>query len=269
MNTFFKKNKIGILLTILILLVGSSSYFYFEPLNKIQTEMDNKENSMSKIDPLIFQSMKIKVAYTPEGSIKLFATVNSDDLLKLKVIEGVAIAKKETVVIGYYEANMMKEEKLFTKPGDKIENLFGMNVTIGGVLDKTGTIIDEMHFISEENYNKLDGKENVVYIKLSEENSSKVFYNYPLLKNTSLNFKLVEGDILNYKTYEINGKSYSPTIVGFNEANMMKEENLFKNPGDKIEGFFGRDIIIVGIIEETKTSLDMMHLIPLTKEELN
>ena len=50
---------------------------------------------------------------------------------------------------------MMKEEKLFEKTGDKIENLFGVNVTIGGIYNKTGTIIDEMHFVSEENYKNI------------------------------------------------------------------------------------------------------------------
>jgi len=271
-NMFFKKNKIGIVLTILILLAGSVTYFYLLEQNKNNENVANMEvktGNMSNLDPTIFENMEIKVAYTPEGSMKLFVNARNNDLAKLKIVEGNSIPEKETIVIGYDEAKMMKEENLFTKPGDKIENLFGINVTIGGILNKTETIIDDMHFISLENYNKLEGEENKIYIKLTDENVSKVFYNYPLSKNTSLNFKLTEGNMENYKTYEIIGKTYYPLVVGFKEAKMMKEEKLFEKSGDKIEGFFGKDVIIIGIIEETNTSLDMMHLIPLTKEELN
>ena len=266
---FFKKNKIGIVLTILLLLTGSVSYFYFEPLNKVQKNMESEENNMSNIDPLLFENMEIKVAYTPEGNIKLFVNARNNDLAKLKTVDGNSIPEKDTIIIGYDEANMMKEEKLFTNPGDKINDLFGINIIIGGVLSKTSTIIDEMHFVSLENYNKLNGKENIVFIKLTDENVSKVFYNYPISKDINLNFKLSEGSQENYKTYDIMGKTYYPIIVGYNEANMMKEEKLFEKTGDTIEGFFGKDVIIVGIMEETNTGLDMMHLVPLSEEELN
>lgn len=49
--------------------------------------------------------------------------------------------------IGYNEANMMQKEKLFTKVGDTINNLFGNDVMIAGITKKTYTSLDMMHFV--------------------------------------------------------------------------------------------------------------------------
>ncbi|MEI6118841.1 MAG: hypothetical protein WCP92_06560 [bacterium] len=49
--------------------------------------------------------------------------------------------------IGYTEGNMMKREKLFSKIGDTIDNLFGNNVMIAGIAKKTYTSLDMMHFL--------------------------------------------------------------------------------------------------------------------------
>jgi len=267
MINFFKKNKWGIVLTILILIIGTSAYYFVNPLNKVKNNMIEENKVL--LNPSLFINMKIKVAYTKEGSIKLFVNARNNGLAKLMVFEGDSIPEKETIVIGFDEAKMMKEEKLFEKIGDRIENLFNINVTIGGIINKTDSIIDDIHFISNENYNKLDGEENRVFIKLNSDNISKVFYYQNINEDFKINFSLSEGKIINYKKYDILSKSYYPVIIGSKEAKMMKEEKLFEKPGDTIDDFFGKDIIIVGIIQETNTSLDMMHILPFKAEELN
>lgn len=269
MNIFFKKNKIGIVLTLLILILGSIGYFYFasQNTNKISNGMGANKNGNS-LDPTMFNNMNIKVAYTPDGNLKLFVNAKNNDLAKLKVMEGNSIPEVNTIIVGYDEAMMMKEEKLFTSPGDKIENLFGINVTIGGVISKTDSIVDDMHFLSEINYKNLIGEENRLFIKLDEVNATDLIYNYPLSKNVSLKFKLAEGSLENYKIQSILGKTYYPILLGFKDAKEMREQGEFKKIGDTMD-FFNKEVIVVGIIEETNTSLDMMHLVPLIQEDLS
>ncbi len=44
---------------------------------------------------------------------------------------------------------MMADAKLFTKAGDTIENFFGNNVMIAGILPETKTSLDIMHFVGQ------------------------------------------------------------------------------------------------------------------------
>ena len=48
----------------------------------------------------------------------------------------------------------------------------------------------------------------------------------------------------------------------------MKSENLFKEPGDVIQDFFGNTVVIVAVMNETGTALDMMHIIPLSDTQM-
>jgi hypothetical protein len=42
---------------------------------------------------------------------------------------------------------MMIEKKLITKAGDTIDDLFGNDIVIAGILPETKTILDELHFV--------------------------------------------------------------------------------------------------------------------------
>jgi hypothetical protein len=45
---------------------------------------------------------------------------------------------------------MMIEEKEFNKPGDIVENFSGNAVIIAGILPKTNSIMDQMHFVGPD-----------------------------------------------------------------------------------------------------------------------
>lgn len=65
------------------------------------------------------------------------------------------------VYVGYDEARMMQNEKLFDRIGDTIAGLFGNDIVIAGLPKKTFTSLDMMHFVPKkfrENYLKLVGK---------------------------------------------------------------------------------------------------------------
>jgi hypothetical protein len=54
------------------------------------------------------------------------------------------------IAIGADEAAMMRKERLFSKPGDRLTDFFGSNVHVVGVLERTGGAYDMMHFVPRE-----------------------------------------------------------------------------------------------------------------------
>ena len=54
------------------------------------------------------------------------------------------------IFIGSAEAKMMIDENLFQKEGDTIKDLFGNDIVIAGILPETGTILDNLHFVSDD-----------------------------------------------------------------------------------------------------------------------
>lgn len=59
----------------------------------------------------------------------------------------------------------------------------------------------------------------------------------------------------------IGGQKYTPVYIGFEEAELMKNENIFREAGDTIPDFFGNNVIISGILPKTNTPLDNYHLV--------
>jgi hypothetical protein len=54
------------------------------------------------------------------------------------------------MLIGSDEAKMMRAEKLFSQPGDTLSGFFGKDVKIVGILAKTNSALDMMHFVPKE-----------------------------------------------------------------------------------------------------------------------
>jgi hypothetical protein len=59
----------------------------------------------------------------------------------------------------------------------------------------------------------------------------------------------------------VGGKNYQPVYIGSTEAAMMQKEKLFQNEGDLINGFFGNDVIVAGILPTTNSPLDSFHYV--------
>ncbi|MFA5795699.1 MAG: heavy metal translocating P-type ATPase [Candidatus Shapirobacteria bacterium] len=95
------------------------------------------------------------VTETPLEDLKMFYLYDSNNVPQALaslinpaktsyVIDGVTYL---STAIGYDEAKMMMEEKLFSKKYDTIKGLFGNNVIITGLPKKTLTSLDMMHFV--------------------------------------------------------------------------------------------------------------------------
>jgi hypothetical protein len=257
LNNFLSSNRAGIAFALVVMLAGSIAYFSFG--KKDMAPVDVSE---------VFLNAKFKVAYAEDGSMKVFALANSEGLAKLSAMEGRNTPGAKSMVLGADEAKMMRSEELFFGPGDKIDGLFNISIIVGGVLQMTNSPVDMIHFLSKEKFSELNGEEGRVFVKLKGK-TPKVFYylkvNEPPLKK----FELAEGSLGDYNIQQIGGETYFPIIFGSSEAKMMKEEGLFSKPGDKIKGFFGKNVFVAGVLNEQKSAADVMHFIPLKENDLS
>lgn len=256
-NEYFVQRKTPIAMVLVLLIVGTILYFTVGASDA--TAMNAPKNSNADVS--IFKDIQLKVAYTPDGAIKIFALAKNNVLNKYKSSNGNNLPESNSMVIGSDEARMMIEEKLFTKSGDELKDLFGIDTTVEGILDSTGTFADDFHFLSGEQYNQLQGDSNVLRVEFKDANTPKLFYIYDKDNPSPAKIELADGNINLFYEHIIDKKIYYPIIIGAKEAKMMQEEKLFTKTGDTIDGFFDKDVIIVGIAKETNTGLDMMHIV--------
>lgn len=249
-------NKKGVIIaTIVILVLGTVSYF--------GTGAYKQSSMVPQIDKdvlTLLQYSELKAVYNENGHVLVFALARSNDINKLDAIQGKPLPEAGELVIGNIEGSMMKDKKLFSNIGDNLVD-FGLTFTVVGILSKTNTFADDFHFINSREYDLLQADENVLLIKFKDPKTPKLFYLYSQNNPSSVNISLSEGNMINYNQQIMDAKVYYPIILGFEEAKMMREEKLFTNTGDVIYDFFGRDVIIIGIMEKTGTSMDMMHIV--------
>ena len=76
--------------------------------------------------------------------------------MSVRVAEGEVSLGEGELVLGYNEAKMMRENKLFSRVGDTIPNFFGSStIKIVGILKPTGTLLDSYHFLNESTWAKI------------------------------------------------------------------------------------------------------------------
>lgn len=190
-----------------------------------------------------------------EGNPKLFLGANSmPGMLKAK--EGQLNLQENEMIIGYDEAMMMKNENLIKGVGDSLTNFFGLpSVKIVGILEPTGSLMDNYHFVSTSTLANMTNAADVKYV--AEKEIIKSFY----FTNASNIPEKLRANIQDFNPVTLGGKKYLPVYIGSSEAKMMQEKKLFAKVGDTIDNFFGNNVIIVNILPETKTILDTMHFV--------
>jgi len=250
-----KKQKVSIIVTAAVVLLVSVYYFAW----------GTPYPGMLFVyrDAAVYRDMKLKANYA-DGTLKVFALATPAALSAYRAAEGESVVRDNTVVIGWAEGRMMRREGLFSEPGDTIKNFFGIDPIVGGVLGRTFGLVDDMHFVSKSQFEKIDGEEGRVFIAVKDNKSPKLFFVLAAGETPPMTLPFAEGSLADYTYREINGRRYYPVILGSGEAAMMKFERLFRKPGDTIDGFFGRDIVITGVLAETDTIIDMGHISPLT-----
>jgi hypothetical protein len=254
------ENRGAIALSVAVMLLGTAAYFALG----VTEGMGPK-----KVNPAIFTGIKYKVAWGPDGSIKIFANAKNSALARFDAVEGGSIPEEDSMTIGFMEAAMMKNESLFAKPGDSLTDFFGIDrIYIGCVLKETDSPVDIMHFLGTNMFNRIDGEKGRVFTKLNPESVPKMFYYLNISETLPKKFVLAEGSMSGYEIHDLGGVRYYPLVLGSDEAKMMREEHLFSQPGDVIRGFFGRNVVVVGVLNKTNSGLDMMHFVPLQENQI-
>lgn len=189
------------------------------------------------------------------GTFFYFTAINSSAGMAIEPAKSMDASSQEKIISN---DNSMPENNPKTPdntgseyPGESMDNEGSSEVKIQG----SGSLLN--HILQE----------NKIFTKRSSDGSIKLFYYY--IKDEPLEVQLLEGSINDYQIHTIGGQNYYPIILGAGEAKIMKEEGLFNNIGDPIKNFFGKNVVIVGIMNETGGVLDMAHLIPLNSGELN
>lgn len=128
-------------------------------LKKTGTDIDNFHIVM----PDTFKKITPKADFRAAGlenMVKYFYTINNEasiptllqSNLSAKDFKSFTDNNKTTlpISIGFSEAEIMKEEKLFASTGEFIENFFGNRVLIQKILPKTDTLLDNFHFVGAD-----------------------------------------------------------------------------------------------------------------------
>lgn len=259
-SEFFKQNRDAIAFAIAVIVLGTAAYF---ALSGTALMTGGKASDAGSV----FEGARFKAAFS-DGGMEVYVLAKNNALAKLRAAEGKPIPEPGTIVIGSQDAAMMKKEKEFSAIGDPLEEL-GVNMTVGGVLEKTGTFVDEVHFLSERQFELLNATEGRMFVKFTAEGAPKIFYRLAPGSGLPANLSLAEGSMDYYEVHKIAGREYYPVIIGSSEAKMMREEKLFSKPGDRLEGFFGQDVIVAGVLNASGTPADMVHFIPLEEGDLS
>lgn len=114
--------------------------------------------SSSSLNGLVKANNDILITETPLEELKAFYLYDSNNIPQslfsvinpAKTTYSIDGVDYLPVTIGYDEAKMMKEEKLFSKKYDTIKNFFGRDVIVAGLPKKTLTSLDMMHFVPRQ-----------------------------------------------------------------------------------------------------------------------
>jgi len=212
----------------------------------ISAEMKNEIAEM-------VSSGQSKINFTVDGSPKLFLKARGIDGIKVK--EGSSGLNDNEMIVGYEEAMVMEEEKIFENINDSIDGFFGLSsVRVTGILERTGTILDYYHIVNSNTFSQLRSEAEMKAIKMGPE--IKLIYE----ANGSVPLKFV-GKIDSLGAINIGGNRYQEIYLGAEEADALIKMKIFKTAGDRIEDLFGNRVIVLGVLPKTDTVLDRFYFV--------
>ncbi|MFH0860667.1 MAG: hypothetical protein V1921_05655 [Candidatus Altiarchaeota archaeon] len=237
------------------------------------------------VSPRLFSEAGFKLSFD-DGDPELLAYIPPSRLAGYQTLMGSPVPEDDSMVLGFEEAKSMTDGKNVTTSdilwGYVLEGFLGQDMRVSGMLKKTDSAVDMMHILSSEKFNQFDGEQ--IDVRLTDEKMPKFFY-YVKSENANwpANVTFAEGGLQEFKSQTMNktvatfnvghlnlqvteNRNYLPLILGATEADMMREEKLFANVGDRLNGFFGADAVVVGVLEPTDTFLDMLHYMPVAED---
>jgi len=252
-----KKNYLSLIAPIVMVVIFTFGFFEFA---KLSSNMEN--NGMNAT--VSVQTAATINTFIAGGQTKINFNENVPKLILgadslpsiLKAKEGTLVLGNGEMILGYDEAMMMKKENLIKGVGDSLTNFFGLqSVKIVGILEPTGTLLDNYHLVNNSTLAKMSTVANVKSVV--EKEIIKTFY---FVTATNIPEKL-KNNIQGFELVTLGTKKYLPIYIGSSEAKMMIGKKLITKTGDTINNLFGNDVIVAGVLPETKTLLDMMHFV--------
>ncbi|MFZ4632547.1 MAG: heavy metal translocating P-type ATPase [Patescibacteria group bacterium] len=252
-----KRNYLSLIAPVVMVIVFTFGFFQFASLS---SKMDSQGMALlvsvqgaTDINNFIAGN-ETRINFG-DNNPKLFLGVDNFPSI-VKLSEGTLALNNDEMVIGYSEAMMMKKEKLISGPGDSLKDFFGIgSKKVVGILEPTGTMLDEYHFVNKNTLGRMANSAKILFVV--EKEIMKEFY-FDISNNTP---EEIKANISSFEPLNIEGKKYLPIYIGSAEAKMMIDKNLITKSGDKIDDFFGNDIVVAGILSPTNTALDMMHFV--------
>lgn len=154
---------------------------------------------------------------------------------------------------------MMINEGLIPGVGAVLKDFFGVpKVRITGILERTGTPLDDIHIVSPETLATMKLGEDLV-ITRSPLGELSLYYLYDE-SNIPKQFKTV----INPKNTEIviDDAKFLPAYVGYDDAKEMFETKEITGLHDKLMDEDGSNLVVMGLPKKTFTMLDMMRFVP-------
>ncbi len=165
-----------------------------------------------------------KIGFDGAGFPKIMlGSANLPDGLRLK--SGSADFSDGGLVLGYDEANMMIKEGLIPGVGAVLTDFFGVpKVRIAGILERTGTFLDDTHIASPETLATMKLGEDFI-ITQTPTGQQRYFYLYDA-DNIPKQF----ASVINPKKTEIviDGTKYLSAYVGYEDAEWMIDNGIIK-----------------------------------------
>jgi len=190
------------------------------------------------------------------GNAKLLLGANGIDVAQVRAAEGTLALGDNEMVLGYSEAQMMRKERLFSRPGDVLKGFMGLaEVRVVGVMAQTRTALDMYHVLNARTLALTKNTSEVDVV--AAEGTPKFFYRLTDQSMPAAFRQQIPADA--YAPVEAGGQTALPLYIGAAEARMMVMERLFRSPGDVIENLFGNRVVIAGVLKPTYGPLDEMH----------
>lgn len=246
-------------LSLMILLVAFTSIFVsFASLNttdKFEQAYTEKNNEVliSITNFVLTAKNKINIKETSAPKIFIFADKIPENI---KIKSGTNFLKDWEMIIGYMEAKMMIDEWLIFWVWDSLNNFFGIDkVKIVWILAKTDTALDDVHILNP-----------VYYETLLWDNGSLKYFETPDHLALRTFYLFDETNIPHFFTNDLKIEErmvweYQKMYVGFSDANMMVKLWLVKWLWEKLDNFFGNNVIYFQKLKKTYSSYDMMHFV--------
>jgi hypothetical protein len=257
-----KRNYISLIAPVVMVVVFSIGFFQFA---KFSSSMEGQSKTM--------QTASVEVAtavheFVAGSRTQVFFSETNQPLLFLsteslpdtfQVIEGTRLLQDRGVIIGNSDGMKMKQSGTIAGVGsDFLAVKNSEPLMVSGILAPTGTLIDEWHIVNRKTLDKMDDPSTRLRF-IAEKEIIKGFY--PIDAQRSIIPEQLQTSISGFDPVVLGGKTYLPVYLGSAESTMMKEAKLITGVGDRVENFFGNDVIIAGILPETKTFLDELHYV--------